>query len=74
MFWKNYMHRRERSYYERDNNRLVRRFEWGLPFVVDHVNGDDPRHVLDRHTENVLSDSDAFYYLPPINDFQLTDD
>ena len=72
--WKNYMHRRERSFYERDNNRLVRPFEWGLPFIVDHVNGDDPRHILDRHTEKVLQDSDAFFDLPPINDFQLAAD
>ena len=68
------MHRRERSFYERDNNRLVRPFEWGLPFIVDHVNGDDPRHILDRHTENVLQNSDAFFDLPPINDFQLAED
>ena len=40
------MHRRERAYYDRDNNRLVRPFEWGLPFVVDHVNGADPRRML----------------------------
>jgi len=68
------MHRRERSFYERDNNRLVRPFEWGLPFIVDHVNGDDPRHILDRHTENVLQNSDDFFDLPPINDFQLAED
>ncbi|HET6671435.1 MAG TPA: hypothetical protein VFH15_14505 [Pyrinomonadaceae bacterium] len=71
---RNYMHRRERAYYERDNNRLVRPFEWGLPSIVDHVNGDEPRHVLSRHTENVLQNSDAFYYLPPVADFRLTGD
>lgn len=73
-FWQNHMHRRERSFYERDNNRIVRPFEWGLPFIVDHVNGDDPRHVFSRHTETVLSNSDAFYALPPITDFQLNGD
>ena len=68
------MHRRERAYYDRDNNRVVRPFEWGLPFVVDHVNGDDPRTVLRRHTENVLRDSEQFYDLPAINDFNLDGD
>ena len=68
------MHRRERSFYERDNNRVVRPFEWGLPFIADHVNGDDPRQVLSRHTENVLNNSDAFYALPAITDFQLNGD
>src|ERR1041385_4047056 len=38
--WKNYMHRRERWYHQRDNNRLVRPFEWGLEYIVEHVNGD----------------------------------
>ena len=35
--WKNYMHQRERWYHQRDNNRLVRPFEWGLNYIVDHV-------------------------------------
>jgi hypothetical protein len=39
--WKNYMHQRERWYHQRDNNRLVRPFDWGLSYIVDHVNGDD---------------------------------
>ena len=65
------MHRRERSFYDRDNNRVVRPFEWGLSFVTDHVNGDEPRHVLRRHTETVLSSSDQFYALPVIADFGL---
>lgn len=68
------MHRRERSFYERDNNRVVRPFEWGLPFVVDYANGDDPRHILSRHTETVLSNSDDFYALPSILDFHLNGD
>jgi dienelactone hydrolase len=68
------MHGRERAYYERDNNRIVRPFEWGLQFVVDHVNGDDPRHILSRHTETALSDSDAFYALPGVSGFSLDGD
>ena len=73
-FWKDYMHGRERAFYERDNNRLVRPFEWGLQYIIDHVNGDDPRHVLSMHTERVLKNSDAFYALPEIEDFQLNGD
>jgi dienelactone hydrolase len=68
------MHRRERAYYDRDNNRVVRPFDWGLSFVVDHVNGEDPRVVLRRQTENALRDSDQFYALPAINDFNLDGD
>lgn len=68
------MHRRERAYYERDNNRLVRPFDWGLQFVVDHSNGDDPQNVLRKHTEGALRDSERFYRLPPIIDFKLVGD
>ncbi len=65
------MHGRERAHHERDNNRLVRPFEWGLSFISDHLNGDDPRNVLRRHTEQAMAHSDDFYALPEISDFQL---
>jgi dienelactone hydrolase len=67
------MHARERSYHARDNNRIVRPFEWGLSFVSDHVNGDDPREVLRQHSEAIMASSDVFYELPPVNDFELSD-
>ena len=68
------MHQRERWYHQLDNNRLVRPFEWGLPYILDHVNGDDPRHLLHQHTAHVMEASDDFYALPPINDFRLEAD
>jgi len=72
--WRNYMYRRERAYHQRDNNRVVRPFEWGLPYVLDHVNGDDPRHALAQHAARVMQDSDAFYALPEISDYRLEGD
>jgi dienelactone hydrolase len=68
------MHARERAHHERDNNRLVRPFEWGLSYISDHVNGDDPRKVLRNHTAQAMMSSDDFYALPEIPDFQLHDD
>ena len=68
------MHGRERAHHERDNNRLVRPFEWGLQFISDHVNGDDPREVLRRHSEQAMAQSEEFYLLPDISDFQLQGD
>ncbi len=68
------MHRRERWYHQRDNNRLVRPFDWGLSYIIDHVNGNDPFEVFRRHTARVMSSSDDFYALPEITDYQLTDD
>ncbi len=73
-FWKDYMHRRERWYHQRDNNRLVRPFDWGLSHILDHVNGDDPREVLRKHTARVMNSSAEFYALPEISDYQLLDD
>jgi hypothetical protein len=68
------MHAKERRYHARDNNRVVRPFEWGLSFVTDHVNGDDPREVLRRHTELAMQASEDFYALPEISDFKLDGD
>ena len=72
--WQNYIYRRERAYHQRDNNRVIRPFEWGLPYVLDHVNGDDPRHALAQHAARVMQDSDAFYELPEISDYRLEGD
>jgi hypothetical protein len=68
------MHGRERAHHERDNNRIVRPFEWGLSFVSDHVNGDDPRQVLRRHAEQAMTHSEEFYSLPEISDFRTEGD
>jgi dienelactone hydrolase len=68
------MHRRERWYHQRDNNRLVRPFDWGLSYIVDHVNGDDAHDLFRQHTDRVMQASDDFYALPPITDYQLAGD
>jgi hypothetical protein len=68
------MHGRERAHHERDNNRLVRPFEWGLSFISDHVNGDDPRKVLRSYAREAMAGSEEFYALPPIPDFDLNGD
>jgi hypothetical protein len=72
--WKKFMHGRERAHHERDNNRLVRPLDWGLSFLSDHVNGDDPRHVLRKYSQAAMAHSDDFYALPPIHDFELHGD
>jgi dienelactone hydrolase len=72
--WKKYMYRRERWYHQRDNNRLVRPLEWGLSYIVDHVNGDDPRELFRKHTERVMKSSEDFYSLPEITDYVLEGD
>jgi dienelactone hydrolase len=68
------MHARERRYHARDNNRIVRPFAWGLEFITEHVNGDDPRLVLRSFSEQAMRNSDEFYALPPRNDFTIDRD
>ena len=68
------MHAREHAHHKRDNNRLVRPFEWGLEYISDHVNGDDPRHVLQQYAAGAMARSEEFYALPEINDFRLVQD
>jgi hypothetical protein len=72
--WRNYMHKRERWYHQRDNNRLVRPFEWGLDHILDHVNGDDPHDLLRQHTARIMDTSDEFYAFPSIHDYRLEGD
>ena len=72
--WKSFMHAREHAHHKRDNNRLVRPFEWGLEYISDHVNGDDPRHVLQQYAAGAMAHSEEFYALPAINDFRLVQD
>ncbi len=72
--WQKYMHRRERWYHQKDNNRLVRPFEWGLEHILDHVNGDDPRVVMSNHSAHAMQSSADFYALPAIPDYRLEND
>ena len=67
------MRAREIAHTQRDNNRVVRPFEWGLEFIREHLNGDDPHVVLGEHTERVMAGSEEFYALPQISDFCLTE-
>ena len=64
----------ERRRATRDTNRVVRPFEWGAEFVVEHLNGDDPREIFARHTRDVMRDSESFYGEPLINDYALEGD
>lgn len=65
------MHARERHHAERDTNRIVRPFEWGLSFIREHVNGDDPRLLFLQHTRDVMGRSEEFYALAPVTDYKL---
>ena len=69
-----WMRAREIAHTKRDDNRVVRPFQWGLDFISDHVNGDDPRAVLREHTKRAMDRSDQFYASPEIDGWRLTGD
>jgi len=68
------MRAREIAHTKRDNNRVVRPFAWGLEFIRDPVNGADPRTVFREHTAEAMAQSEQFYALPEIKDWQLKSD
>lgn len=68
------MHARERWYAQRDKNRIVRPFEWGLGFISQHEERGDPRTLLRRHTSDVMRSSADFYSLPQVRDYELSGD
>jgi hypothetical protein len=68
------MRAREIAHTKRDDNRIVRPFEWGVEFVRAHVNGDDPRAIFSEHTEQVMARSEDFYAVPEIDDWRLDGD
>src|SRR5438128_8568558 len=68
------MRRRELRHAQRDNNRIVRPFEWGAEFITEHVNGDDPRLIFREHAARVMTGSEEFYGLPVICDYRLAGD
>ena len=61
----------ERRHASRDTNRRVRPFEWGAEFVAEHLNGDDPRAVVEHFAREAVRRSEDFYALPPVTDYAL---
>ena len=71
---KRYMHSREREHAMRDDNRIVRPFEWGTEYITDHANGSDPQKLFSEYSRNTLAKSDDFFCSPEIADFALDGD
>ncbi|MGE4020489.1 MAG: alpha/beta hydrolase family protein [Pyrinomonadaceae bacterium] len=54
-----------------NDNRVVQPFDWGAEFVVEHVNGDDPRTLLAEHSRRVIENSDEYFAAPEGLEFRL---
>jgi dienelactone hydrolase len=71
-FFGRWMRAREIAHTQRDNNRVVRPFEWGVEFIRDHPNGANARASFREHAAQAMANSEDFYALPPIDGWQLT--
>ncbi len=71
---KRYMHNKEREFAMRDDNRVVREFEWGAEYITDHANGDDPRKLFSEYSKSTVENSEEFFCSPEISDFALEGD
>ncbi len=65
------MHNRERHFAMREDNRVVRPFEWGTEYITDDANGSDPRRLFSDYSKNTVANSNEFFFSPEIADFRL---
>jgi len=68
---KNYMHKRERHFAMLTDDRVVQPFGWGVEFISDHVNGDDPQKILSEFSHRVVANSDEYFAEPEKVEFRF---
>jgi len=72
------MHRRERYLAMLNDDRLVRPFAWGSEFLGLNTNGPDmaesPGEAIRKYAAEAFKNSDKFFHLPEIADFNLQED
>ena len=76
---KRVIHTWERKLSRRDNNRVVRPFEWGTEsldpahFTKSSGNGSDQREAIFSFNERAISESDKFFSLDAVPTFRFED-
>jgi len=68
---KRYMHKRERYFAMLNDDRVVRPFEWGLEFIVEDPDAEDPHAVLSKFSADTIANSDEYFSIPESFDFDL---
>jgi len=58
---------------QRDTNRVVRPFEWGLDFITKDATESDPKCLLIEYAERAVRESDNYHAYEPVADYNLTD-
>ena len=68
---KRYMHKRERHLAMLNDNRVVRPFEWGLEFIGEDPNAEDPHAVFSEYSRRVIENSDEYFAVPNAFNFSV---
>ncbi|MGE5486188.1 MAG: hypothetical protein ACM3ZB_00030, partial [bacterium] len=63
--------RQENRLASRDNDRVVRPFEWGLEWLGLGTAAPDPARAISEAARGWLADSDAFFGYAPVADYKL---
>jgi hypothetical protein len=61
----------EQSLSQRDTNRKVRAFDWGLGFISDGPVARDPKFQLLEFAQKAVEESDAYHSYRPVRDWRL---
>jgi hypothetical protein len=61
----------EKNLSQRDTNRTVRDFEWGLEFVADGRAAGDPKRRLLEIAQEAVEQSDQYHSYAPVGDWRL---
>ncbi|MDM7995848.1 MAG: abhydrolase domain-containing 18 [Acidobacteriota bacterium] len=64
-------YRWERTLSQRDTNRTVRPFEWGLDFIEGGLVSENPKLQLLEYARRAVSESDAYHAYEPVQDWRL---
>ena len=70
--FKRLMHKRERYYAMLNDNRVVRPFGWGMEFLGEDANGENPREFFRKYAKTAVENSDEFFFSPEIPDYKLS--
>jgi len=65
------MHKRERHLAMLNDNRVVRPFEWGLEFIGEDPNAEDPHAVFSEFSRRVIENSDDYFSIPDSFEYRL---
>ncbi len=68
---KRFMHKREKYFAMLNDNRIVHPFGWGTEFIKENPNGNDPRKLFSEYSKRMVENSDEFYHLPEITNYEL---